>query len=77
MLVLLLVSLFFILSSCADKEKQEMQNLTKQPLQQPTQGQMNQKKLCGDGICDAAEEKDLSMCPVDCAEKIADEESTE
>ncbi len=74
---LVFITFLLILSSCADKEKQEMQNLTKQPLQQSAQGQMNQTKLCGDGTCDAAEQKNASMCPTDCSDEIAEEESAD
>jgi ElaB/YqjD/DUF883 family membrane-anchored ribosome-binding protein len=75
--ILLITTLFLV--SCADKEKQEMQqgqNFSKQPMQKPTQGQMNQTKLCGDGICDAAEQKNTSMCPADCEEETTEDEET-
>ena len=52
------------------------QNQT-QMQQKPTQGQMNQTKLCGDGACDDAEQINPSMCPADCSDEIAEEESAD
>src|SRR3989338_7004038 len=74
---LMFVTLLLILSSCADKEKQQMPQNQTGMQQNPPQGQMNQTKLCGDGTCDAAEQKNASMCPTDCSDEIAEEESTE
>lgn len=40
---------------------------------QPTQQKMNQTNPCGDGTCDAAEQKNISMCPADCADETEEE----
>jgi Mg-chelatase subunit ChlD len=44
------------------------------PPQQPTSAARGK---CGDGVCDAAEQKDPSLCPQDCATPAATESGTE